>query len=126
MRSRSLIGIAFVALVATGCGGLDARPQPFPRSGSFGAFGTSMVKVSYEPTAKGAAHFGIHPALDAKNVETMLVWHSNEWKTPPQLELDIDGASVKYVGQTAIFPIKIAVLISFFPLDVPNYFISSD
>lgn len=42
------------------------------------------------------------------------------------LKVSLESASVRYEGQTGIVPLKVAFVVMFFPLDFPNYFISSD
>lgn len=42
------------------------------------------------------------------------------------LSITIDDATIKYEGQTKLLVPKIIITVSFFPFDVPNYFMASD
>jgi hypothetical protein len=137
MRRSFLLLVAALAVSLSGCGGIDPRPDaPPPRSSELlGTTTLGQVKITYEPTPAGKAHFMCRPALDPVAIQDHAARFLAE-RSPPSrqqaqearnvLEVSIDDATIHYDGQTGVFAVKVAVLVCLFPFDVPNYFISSD
>jgi hypothetical protein len=139
-------------VVLAGCGGglepRDESPLPGQKNEILGCASPGGVRLAYDPTPPGQAHHQIHPALDTEVIRSHLTRILGERSAGPVsnsgldhfnsgamhivngsrygLEVALDGASIQYVGQTGIFPVKIGVVVLLFPFDVPNYFIASD
>jgi hypothetical protein len=133
--------LASLALAVTtiigGCGGLEPREPVEKWFAPESVAVVTSVALDYDVTAKGAARGSIHPALDAGAISERLAAlrrsaSSSPYSLPSDapasetLEVTIDSAAVRYQSQSGIFPLKVVFVVCFFPLDFPNYFISSD
>jgi hypothetical protein len=118
-----------VFALTAGCHSLDAR-DPLPPSRALRTPATLSLKLdrAYEP----GLHSGrFSPAIDMDAVSTRALDLLVERKTAVPgsgltLEATVVQGSIKYDGQTGVFPLKVFFTIFFFPIDFPNYFISSD
>ena len=125
---HKLLWLLAFALTA-GCHSLDAR-DPLPPSHALRVPAQLSLKLdrAYEP----GLHAGrFSPAIDVGAVSTRTLDLLVERKTAVPgngltLEATVIQGSIKYDGQTGIFPLKVCLTIFFFPIDFPNYFISSD
>ncbi len=132
---RTLVLTAVLALLA-GCSGIDAR-EPLPPSSGASYPGAIAVSVTATYAASDPAAFNtpgrFSPPIDAPAVSKHAVGVLEERKLSAHgdspsatLDVSVSRADVKYEGQTGIFPMKIFLTVFFFPIDFPNYFISSD
>ena len=145
MGRRALAALGFAVLfVAQGCGGLEPRQDPPPPAGRVSDRPVSVLETTrtYEPTAPGKARGSLRPALDGAAIsdhvarllrarasapEVAVVASSAQAAAgSPILQVALESAVVRYEGQSGTFALKVAFIVCFFPLDVPNYFIASD
>jgi hypothetical protein len=125
-------------VVLAGCAGVDERPALETFSGGAGAvIAMPAIKVAYAPTDPEKIQATRYsPVLDPAHVRarTSVVLRErgatvHEGPSPDGthvLDVSLSDAQIVYEGQAGIMPLKIVFTVFFFPLDVPNYFISSD
>jgi hypothetical protein len=125
---HKLLWLLVFALTA-GCHSLDARDPLAPSHAPRDPVTLSLkLERAYEP----GLHAGrFSPAIDVGAVSTraldLLVERKSAYAgSGLLLEASLIQGSIKYEGQTGIFPVKVFLTIFFFPIDFPNYFISSD
>ncbi|MEZ0229710.1 MAG: hypothetical protein ACAI25_13865 [Planctomycetota bacterium] len=131
-----LLALASLLALVAGCSGIDAREPLPPTSGATydGSIAVS-VTATYAPTDPTAFNTPgrYSPAIDAPSVtkhatsvleERKVSGHSDA--RAATLDVSVSRADIKYDGQTGVFAFKVFFTVFFFPVDFPNYFISSD